>query len=382
MSGSLAVALAAGELYLGRTSPDRLALPFYNVLYPYVMFRPLESTVYETAETYAMSHHKSRVFFYTNEDGFRIPSPHYSLPKDKPKGQLRVAFLGGSNVQIASTFDVSLPGSLRALLRQQYPGRDIEVINAGVQSTVSRQSIAQLLFTVVDYHPDVVILYDGANDLGLPLTYESRANFPYNFQTMQEAWDEYRANRQQSLFGLMLSRSHIYRLLRARLHPDERKLTPTADAPLAGTNAVPPRRLVEDAAFRGAHVAAYLSNWRKLNELSAAYRFKTICVLSPAGGLGQEQAAELMKTFHLDRKTALNWLAALAAMYAETGRQMAPLRQEFPGGAFLDLSLFLEPPNGRFWDPGHVYDEVNAVIARRIFDEARPVLERALSEAR
>ena len=80
--------------------PPRLNLPFYNVLYPYDMFRPLESATYETQETFAMSHFKNllRVFVYTNEDGFRIPSPHYNLPKEKsPPAELsRIAFLGGS----------------------------------------------------------------------------------------------------------------------------------------------------------------------------------------------------------------------------------------------------------------------------------------------
>src|SRR5208282_2224023 len=107
----------------------------------------------------------------------------------------------------------------KRILLDRYPGRDIEVINAGIQSCVSRQSLAQLLFTVVAYPSDIVILYDGGNDLGLPLTYESRAIFPYNFQTMQEAWDLYREERQQPLWRLGLERSNLYRLLRARLHP-------------------------------------------------------------------------------------------------------------------------------------------------------------------
>ncbi|MBI1791537.1 MAG: SGNH/GDSL hydrolase family protein [Acidobacteria bacterium] len=157
---SVLAGAVAAEIVLSYRARPRAQLPFYNRIYPYVMFRPYESYVYETQETYAMSHHKSRAFVYTNEDGFRISSPAYKLPKEKPAGQLRIAFLGGSLVQIASTFETTLPGALKILLQRRYPGRDIEVINAGIQSSVSRQSIAQLVFTVVDYHPDVVILYD------------------------------------------------------------------------------------------------------------------------------------------------------------------------------------------------------------------------------
>src|SRR5260370_41317188 len=103
---------AAAEIYFASHSAPRLPLPFYNRLYPYVMFRPMESYAYETPETFEMSHHQSRVFVYTNEDGFRVPSLGYPLPIAKPAAQLRIAVLGGSLVQLASTFDATLPGSL------------------------------------------------------------------------------------------------------------------------------------------------------------------------------------------------------------------------------------------------------------------------------
>jgi lysophospholipase L1-like esterase len=373
---SIFLAAVAAEIYVSMRAPRPLSLPFYNVLYPYVMFRPIESYTYETKETFAMSHFKSRVFVYTNEDGFRIPSPGYKLPKEKPAGQLRIAFLGGSLVQLASTFDTALPGSLRTILRARYPGRDIEVINAGIQSCVSRQSLVELLLTVVDYHPDVVILYDGGNDLGLPLTYESRANFPYNFQTMQEAWDRYRAERQQPLWRLALERSNLYRLVRARLHPDERRLVPTADAPFAGTNALPATRILSDPSFVRNHVAAYLSNWRKLVELSAAYHYHPMCVLSPAGGFQPDHAVPvMMKSFHLDRPTAEQWLRALEALYGEAGHQIAALRATYANAVFVDLSQFLDPPEKYFWDLGHVYDETNMVIAQRLYPDLRPLID-------
>src|SRR5260370_41075858 len=224
------------------------------------MFRPMESYSYETPETFEMSHHKSRVFVYTNEDGFRIPSLQYKLPRQKPSGELRIAFLGGSLVQLASTFDTTLLGALKLLLQRRYPGRDIEVINAGIQSCVSRQSIAQLLFNVVDYHPDIVILYDGGNDIGLPFTYESRPNFPYNFQTMEEAWDLYRQERREPLGRVALERRQLFRVIRARLDPGKQKLVSTADEPFAGASATPAHRIVADNQLRGDQIAADLSD--------------------------------------------------------------------------------------------------------------------------
>jgi lysophospholipase L1-like esterase len=315
-----------------------------------------------------MSHFKSKITVFTNADGFRIPSVGYSLPKEKPPGQLRIAFLGASLVQLGSTYETTLPGALKTLLQQKYPGRDIEVINAGIQSAISRQSIAQLLFTVVDYHPDLVILYDGVNDLGLPLTYESRPNFPYNFQSMEEAWDTYRAQRQDSLWHIALERSNLFRILRARLHPDERKLVPTADAPFAGTNAVPADKILNDRDYAQLHVAEYLANWRKLIELSAAYHYQPVLILNAVGGLDPDYAAPLiMQDFHLDLGTARKWIRALDLLYREAGRQIDAIRGEYPNAVFMNLVHALNPPEKYFWDNVHVYDEVNMILAERIY---------------
>ena len=380
--GSLLVGAIGAEVFLAYRNTPPLPLPFYNVLYPYVMFRPNESYTYEPPETYAMSHNKSRVFVYTNEDGFRVPSPGYKLPKQKPVGQLRIAVLGGSLVELASTFDVTLPGSLKTLLRRRYPGRDIEVINAGIQSCVSRQSIVQLLVTVVDYHPDIVILYDGGNDIGLPLTYESRPNYPYNFQTMEEAWDLYREEHRASLWRIALERSYLFRMARARFHPSENELVPTADDPFAGTNRVPAERVISDHALVVNQISAYLSNWRKLVELSQAYHFHPVCVLTPASaGLDPNYAVpRMMQSFHLNRVTALQWIRAFDLLYGEAGREIEQLRGEYPNATFLNLTHFLQPSEKYFWDLAHLYDEANMVVAERIYSDIRPAIETSLKD--
>ena len=371
--------VVAAEWYLSYRSAPRQPLPFYNRLYPYVMFRPYENYPYETAEPYEMSHHKSRVLVYTNEDGFRVPCLGYPLPKVKPPAQLRIAVLGGSLVQLASTFDTTVPGSLRSLLRKTYPGRDVEVINAGIQSSVSRQSLVQLLLTVVDYHPDIVILYDGGNDLGLPLTYESRPNFPYNFQTMEEAWDLYRQEREESLPTLLLHRSHLYRLLSPRFSKSQTKLAPTADGPFAGSNAVSASRIVQDREFVIGHVAAYLSNWRKFIELSTAYHYTPVCIESAVAGLDENYAVPLMmKSFRLERAAALEWVHAFETLYGEAAHQIGALQQEYPQVLLMDLSRFLQPPEKYYWDLGHVYDEANVIIAERIYREIKPAVEARL----
>ncbi len=382
---SVIAALTLAEIYLASRANARPVLPFFNRLYPYVMFRPHESTTYVSAENTAMSHGRGKVFHYSNADGLRVSAPDYALPKRKPDGQLRIAILGGSAVQLGSTFETTLPGSLKTLLREKYPGRDIEVINAGIQSCVSRQSIAHFVFTVADYQPDIVILHDGVNDLGLPLTYESRPNFPYNFQALEAAWDAYRAEHEASVFRLLLDRSHLAAALRARFGSATREQTMAgfAQGSALGPNAIPAKQLIGDAAFIESHVAAYLSNWKRLIELSGAYHYRPVCILQPTAALDREFALIVtMKQYGLEQAAAREWCEALSLLYAEASRQISALRQSYPEIVFLDLKDDLRPADKYFWDLVHVYDEINRQLAERIYEDMRPLIEKELGEAK
>ena len=381
--GSALAALLLAEAFLSYQASSRLTLPFYNELYPYVMFRPHADTVYETPDTHVMSHNTQRVLHYTNADGFRVPEPGYEIPKSKPEGQLRIALLGSSAVELGSTYETTLPGALRAVLRERYPGRDIEVINAGIQSCVSRQSIMQLVFTVLPYQPDIVILYDGVNDIGLPLTYESRANFPYNFQTMQEAWDDYRQEYEQPLWQLLLNRSRVYATLRAQFSGDAEATT--ANTVVLGLNkapnAVTPDYVMYTPEFVEQHIAAYLANWRQLIALSQGFHYVPVCILQPTGGLERDYALPLtMRDFGLEENVANEWIDAFDILYKEADRQIDGLKSEQPGRAILNLRSYLTPAEDHFWDLVHVYDETNRKLAERIYQEIQPTVETSLNK--
>jgi hypothetical protein len=127
-------------------------------------------------------------------------------------------------------------------------------------------------------------------------------------------------------------------------------------------------------------VAAYLGNWRKLIELSAAYHYQPVCILTPTAAFATEYAVvEQMKSTHMDRAAALEWLRAVQMLHSEASRQIAEMRGAYPDAVFIDLAHFLEPPEKYFWG-GHVYDEANKVLAQRIYADIRPQVERSLRE--
>lgn len=370
----LALGLVGAEFYLQSGAPGRQAIPFYNKLHPYAAFRPIENDAYISADKLAMSHFQSQVFHYTDANGFRVSSQGYVIPIEKRDGELRVAVLGGSAIQLGSTYDTTLPGALKRALQSRYRGRRIEVINAGIVSCVSRQSIAHFLFSVAKYRPDIVVLYDGVNDLGMPMTYESRPNFPYNFQTLEAAWDEYRDQRQAPLWNLALDRSQVWKALRRGGKP----VKGTAHATAIGPNARTAREVIEDRAYVEGFVRAYLENWEILIELSRSYGFQPLFILQPTGGFDRDYALPLMqRDFGLGGPAADEWIQAFRVLYGETERQMQSLRQRQPGVKFLNWSESLYPAKDAFWDLVHVYDETNGTLAERLAAELAPIHEPA-----
>jgi hypothetical protein len=179
----------------------------------------------------------------------------------------------------------------------------------------------------------------------------------------------------------LLDRSHLVAAFRLRFGsrgPNEAQAA-FAQGLALGPNALPAQRIIDAGEFVRNHVTASLSNWKKLIELSGAYGYKTICVLQPTAALDREFAVALtMKQYGLEQQTGEQWQEALSVLYAEASRQIGEMRQGGTETVFLDWKDALQPADPYFWDLVHVYDEINAQLAGRLFEETRPLMEGAL----
>jgi lysophospholipase L1-like esterase len=100
---------------------------------------------------------------FHNSLGYR----NNEFPLEKPSGVYRIVALGGS-----STYDVSIrdndktfTAQLEKLLHEEYGYQNVEVINAGVPGYNSWEILVNLEFRVLDLDPDLVIIYEGTNDV-------------------------------------------------------------------------------------------------------------------------------------------------------------------------------------------------------------------------
>lgn len=105
------------------------------------------------------------------------PFDYGTKEKPKAKGELRIFMLGGSTVAYGKP-------PLPVYVEEELKRRGIEgarVFNYGVISQNSSQELAHLVFHVLDSEPDIVMMYDGGNDIMDPLLYDPRPGFPFNF---------------------------------------------------------------------------------------------------------------------------------------------------------------------------------------------------------
>lgn len=100
------------------------------------------------------------------------------LPQEpKPAGEFRIIVLGGSTIYAG---DPPIPVLLEENFKKNnFP--NVKVYNFGVSSAVSGQDLARLVFEVPPYEPDLIIFYNGGNDITQPLTCDPRPGYPLDF---------------------------------------------------------------------------------------------------------------------------------------------------------------------------------------------------------
>ncbi len=98
-----------------------------------------------------------------NSRGFR--GPEIAVPK--PADTIRIAFLGASTTYSAevSSNEAAWPHLVVAGLRQRWPDKSFDYVNAGVPGYTASTSLENLRRRVAPLEPDVIVVYHGTNDL-------------------------------------------------------------------------------------------------------------------------------------------------------------------------------------------------------------------------
>ncbi len=96
----------------------------------------------------------------TNSLGYRTRE----FSPRKASGVVRVICIGGSTTVQGQTNATTYPALLEAMLRERHPSWSVEVLNLGI-SGVQSEYWPRKRYSFLDFEPDVVVQYEGVNDL-------------------------------------------------------------------------------------------------------------------------------------------------------------------------------------------------------------------------
>ena len=97
-----------------------------------------------------------------NSKGFRGPE----FSDEKPLEVYRIILVGGSTMYgESSTIDTTIPGILQKIFDSKNLDFEVEIINAGISGGNTKTEFELIKTKLVNYNPDLIIMFDGWNDL-------------------------------------------------------------------------------------------------------------------------------------------------------------------------------------------------------------------------
>jgi len=192
-------------------------------------------------------------FRYRPYVGF-TPVPDFRPTPTPEKKKFRVVFVGGSAMEISARRAVR---DLQETLNEK--GCRVEVINAGRSAYVSGQEVVMTLMELLPLRPDLIIVFDGYNDISR--VEEGEAPGTPEYTRAMEASFQAGLDIYQSLLNDVAQRSFLVQLFKMG-----RRAPPSASG--------------ERQAFEAA-VEIYGSNIEKMARLASAYKYGLMVTIQP-----------------------------------------------------------------------------------------------------
>jgi len=338
-------------------------------------FRFNSYRVYEHIPGYTETGEDGVVRIAINGQGFRRSS---ETVKEKTKNTFRVFLMGGSaghGVSSPPPFKIyhvrqneTIDSFLEVKLQEKYPNKKIEVINACVTGYQVFQHTHYLLSEILNYSPDAVIFFDGANDHYKPwLNYDYYEDFPYQF--WKKHLQEPSLSGLKNYFVLMLSgHSSFFRGWYAYILEQDaanRKTFIVSDDV---------EKMVK--AYRTSSPRGYLRSVNANIQILKANKIKSILCLQPMFALRSRDSISPEEENVLK---LLGFNPVVKGLYPYVASDLSGLARENKVD-FIDANLFFAKPENikkhLFTDYCHLTPEGNRVVAEAMF----PMVDKMCAE--
>jgi hypothetical protein len=321
-------------------------------LKPYVEFGNKPKTVFAAHQLLYIPPEQAQNAHETiNEIGFRGP-----VPSRSKAGEYRIILIGGSAAFAGFPLSNSIAGQLESLFHKD--GRtDVKVYNWGVQAYVSGQELSLLTHTILDYQPDLVIVYDGANDIYFPYFGDPRPDNPVLFME-REAEGNHGSPRLPSA-GYLLGKSKFLTWA-LTLVPNNRLNSPT-DVSLI--NSLRQQTAYGGESWKESIVESYVANHKRMCSVANGGHFKLLTVVQPTLAFKNPWIGKELSVW----QPSSELLQYFRDQYSRIRRRL-PETSPYPNCYSFDLgSTFSDYHQQVFVDVFHITNVGNTWIANQIY---------------
>ena len=270
-----------------------------------------------------------------NSHGFRGPA----ISQEKPEDTFRIFVVGGSTTFgiRALSDDQTIPGHLQTNFDKSNYNKKIKVVNAGIDAITSTDELQLIKAKIVDFQPDLIIIYDGHNDVA---NKPGKIKPQRNDDIFEHVWKKYLTFYDTPfVIGGIVSKAK---------EPVQSFLFNTQE---------------EDKA------AIWKQNMIEICNLGQQNGFKTLIFLQPFLGTGNKTLTDFEKElyeFHFRDK--------LLQGYQLFAYELNDLDNYCTGT--VDLRFAFDDINESvYFDGAHVGSDHNKIIADKIFDVASSLVE-------
>ena len=289
-------------------------------------------------------------YYHINSLGFRSKE----LIEPKPPEVFRVFILGGSTVEGGLNDRWTIDTYLGQELKKYYQG--VEVINAGIVGYTSQEELALLQTKILDLQPDLVVIFDGRNDL-----YYSILDTGSSYNCCKNALDKlinyptfYSLSTNLARF-LTKKSAAITRAFRFCFRQKQEAIYP------------------HKVKFKDLAIASYVGNLRLMKAALEINGIKGIIAFQPTLGYAKDNVTAYEKSIasYLREEEKSDWLSQIPLVWPQVGRQVAAIAGSGPVRTYDLTRVFEETRETAYIDSCHYTPLGYQIIGARIAEIIR-----------
>lgn len=318
---------------------------------------------------YGYDEHTGEDLIVTDANGFSVDVDQAAVPLQKSSDAYRIIVLGGSTVmgEGSGVPSQNIVGMLQAGVRERGltgpGGKRIELINGGVDGYNSAQEYLYLVSSLLGFKPDLVIVYDGWNDIDI----RGFSTSPFRTGTHREI--ARRARQSYSIAGSMV---FVAENLATALTQGEFRFG-ILELPLRLLHKLSPNdnHASTSLSFDPRSIEYYRDNHRALLAL-ADERLSVAAFLQPLAGTARALSDDEKASWWF-RQLREDALSARITFYQDARSVLQALKSKRRGNdqvCIADLSKSFDDVSERVYaDSGHLLPRGNQIVAARMLDE-------------